>query len=516
MRELWKQAKEALQRGKQFVTHDVWHIGLPGEEVPHGLIIKQVRVIILLFRGIVEETLLLRASALTFATMLFLVPFLALMFYFIQTFDLGDQFYLSMSEKMEEGVSWVASIVDTDEEAPTPPEGTTNPEDSTPAEPGILERAATADSDENNALLEQQLLAALFPIFSSQDGLADESLGQNPVKFLAELAEKGATNPQAVTLTGLLFVLSTVFGFMRNVESSFNRIWGVKRTRNLFRAVSDYMMITLVLPFVAAAVLGITAALESELIVEALGPLAILLRGGQFMVICFTFALLYFFVPNTKVKFRFAIMGGIVAGVLWALSSWGYVKFQIGLARYALFFSGFALFPLLLMWIYVSWLILLFGALLTFAYQNEKTFAMERLAEGASYAYREALAVRTMVELARRFKSGLPGLTLTEAAEAWNVPTRLLHETLDCLAGANLVAVCATEPVRYQPARAPETTKLLDVVHAVRESGRDPSLLREDKDYRPVYSGMESGDQDCLTATIASLATRLDGGETEA
>jgi len=514
---------ESLDRGKRFVTRDVWHIGLPGEEVPHGIIIKQVRVAILLIRGVAEETLLLRASALTFATMLFIVPFLAFLFYFIQTFNLGDQVYNSVAQKVDQQFVRVVSLLK-DEETPPPDTGPSEdarqeapaPEQAAPQEPKAgstvpkSKEESAREADASNKRLQQQIMETIFPIFADENGLVEEAVGENPVQLLVNLAEKGATNPQTIGIAGVLFVLSTVFGFMRNVESSFNSIWGVRRTRNPFRAVSDYMMITLLLPFVAAGVLGVTAALESEYVRGTLGPFAVMLRGGQWMVICLTLSLLYSFVPNTRVKFRNAFLGGLVAGSLWMLSSWAYVTFQFGLARYTLFFSTFALFPLLLMWIYVSWLILLFGALLSFAYQNETTFAMERFAGAASYAYREALAVRIMVELSRRFRQGQPGLSVAEAAQAWNVPTRLLNDTLALLINAKLVTECMTEPVTYQPARSPERTTVRNIVEMMREAGCDPSQLRQDRQYLPLYQGLAQADADSLSATIEDLSKRLD------
>ena len=111
MRKWWNELIAALRRGKRFVTHDVWRIGMPGEEIPHGLIIKNVRVVILLFRGLTEETLLLRASALAFSTILFLVPFLAFVFAFIQTFNLGDQVYNQLSASLNNRLEQIAAIV---------------------------------------------------------------------------------------------------------------------------------------------------------------------------------------------------------------------------------------------------------------------------------------------------------------------------------------------------------------------------------------------------------------------
>ena len=520
---------ESLQRARVFVTRDVWHIGAPGERIPRGIITKQVRVSILLLRGIYEETLLLRASALTFATMLFIVPFLAFMFFFIQSFNLGDDVYGVLSEKLDEQLTRVVHIVrgkNGEEEAEGETEALAGTEDAAEWLSGPLAPeafvpeeglpAVTAPepepprelpAEEINEKLWEDLITLLFPGWEPQESGAD------PVQMLVNAAERGATNRQALTIGGIIYVLTTVLGLMRNVEWSFNRIWGVKRSRDFLRTFSDYVMITLLLPFVAAGVVGITAALESENFVQDIGPFVVFLRLGQITVICMTFAMLYWLVPNTRVEMRYALLGGLVAGVLWSLLSIAYLRFQIGLVRYEVFFSTFALFPLLLMYVYSSWIILLFGALVTFAYQNEATFAVERLADKASYAYREAIAVRAMIEMTRRFRRGLPGFTVTEAAEAWNVPTRLLNETLQTLADAKMAVPIAGEPVAYQPARSPETTQVLDVVRAMREAGRDPSLLRTDEIYRPLYQGLNEGNARYLTSTMAELARELENRE---
>jgi len=549
----------ALERGHRFVTHDVWQIGKPGEQIPHGFFIKHIRVAILLFRGIYEETLLLRASALTFATMLFIVPFLVFMFSFIQTFHLGDQVYSSLSRRLDDQLKNVIELlrgeeddVVVEDDAPPPPDAPAEAEGESralkvdpfdtafdwevPEEPAPLEAidpfspeaagtdpAVVAAEDEERAQLaklEEQkindeelwrrLIETLFPGFHRQ---AVEEAGldyTDPVSIMVGMAERGATNFQTLGLTGILYVLITVLGLMRNVEWSFNQIWGVSKARNFFRTMSDYIVITLLLPFVAAGVLGITAALET---LEVLTPFKAALQVGQFAIVSSTFSLLYFVVPNTKVEVRYAILGGLVAGLAWMLCSYAYVRFNIGLARYTFFFSTFALFPLFLFWIYTSWVIFLFGALLTFAYQHEKTFAMERIADDASYAYKEALAVRAVIDMARSFKEGRSPYSIAEMGEAWNVPTRLVNETIASLVKANLVTECATEPVRYQPARSPEYTRIMDVLRAVREAGQDPSHFREDESYRPIFDGISEFLPEYTSATVAELTNQLEERE---
>jgi membrane protein len=296
---------------------------------------------------------------------------------------------------------------------------------------------------------------------------------------------------------------------MRNVEYTFNRIWGVSRQRNPFRVLGHYMLLTFLLPFAAAFMMGISAALENSYIQEILGPAALLLRSSQFLVLSFSFTLVYFFVPNTKVHMRYALLGGLVAGSLYMLNSWIYIKFQYGLIRYTNFFFAFALFPIFLMYIYFSWLLLLFGALVSFAYQNEKTFALERLADETTVAYKESLAVRTMLELCHRFNKSLEPLQIKEVAECWNVPTRLLQETLDILKDKRMIIATDSLPTSFHLARSADSITVLEVINALRNAGEDPSLLREDHHYKVLYDSLDTADPHILNQSIQALSERL-------
>ncbi|MEK7794904.1 MAG: YihY/virulence factor BrkB family protein, partial [Candidatus Hydrogenedentota bacterium] len=412
----------ALRRGHQFVTHDVWHIGRPGEEVPKGFIIKNVRVVILLVGNLSRGTVMLRASALTFATILAIVPTLAILFYSVRTFHLDEAVFTMVQDQVEGTVQNVAEFFRGDDDnaaAPVEPadaetvDGTqsTSPEPSTDSPQAVVpqpladseespatttpeEPEPTNDSKKATVALQDELHRALFRDVTHQ---TDEQI--DPVKevfrLANDLADRAASDPSALFVSGIVLFLTTVLGLLRNIENAFNTIWGVRRTRPWYRMVGDYLLITILLPFVAAAVLGVNAALQSEEVLDRLGPLAVTVRAAtQYAVIWLIFTALYLVVPNTRVKTRYALLGGIVAGTLWVLLSWAYVQFQIGLTNYNLVFSTLAQFPMLLMWIYSSWMILLFGVELTHAYQNEHTFALERFAEDASFAYREAVALR--------------------------------------------------------------------------------------------------------------------------
>ena len=487
MTNYYRRAIDAINRGRRFATHDVWHIGRPGEEIPHGFIIKQVRVSIVLLQNLVQDALLLRAAALTFATIFAIVPFLAITIFVMQTFHIDQELYRQVSQRLE--VQLDAKLALPDSEA----DGGDD----------LGEDSAIQDLKRVVLRLYSQAIGESEDEKPKNGGAQDEKL-INPVEFIFDYALSGS-KIESIGLAGLMFVVVAVFGFMMNIESSFNTIWGLKRSRSWYRMFSDYLAVLLIMPFIVITVVALAAALESDNIRARLGPFAFTLIVILYAIIWLAFTALYFIVPNTKVKFRYALLAGIIAGTLWCLLTAGYLKFQFGLPRYQTLYSTLASVPILLMWVYVSWVILLFGAELSFAYQNEKTFAMERLGQGASYAYREALALRTMIEISKHFEQGIPGVSIQQSAEQWNVPTRLLNDTMDCLEDANLVTACATEPVTYQPARPPEKTTVGDIISALRESGREPSLLREDEACGNLFKELSAMDSDFHKTTIVNI-----------
>lgn len=538
MREYVKQAIEAFERARRFVSHDVWHLGRPGEKLPDGFVTKQVRVAILLVGNFIQDALLLRAAALSFATILFLVPFLIFMFAVIQSFNLGERVYAMWADELEDRLARVTAIVagqpeedepahETIDEADDPSEaldtapvaqpGLSPPDESSENMAGPLPTDEPASASVEEAAEEtevasektHELLAALLQQFLPDLPQESEDVGelQNPVEMIVQYAEEAAS-PGTLGIMGVWFILTTVFGLMRNVEDAFQRIWGLKETRSWFYMISTYLLVALIIPFVAAGALGIIAALGNERLSEQLGPFSFTLRVVQYTIIWLAFSIIYYFVPNTKVKFRYAFLSGVVAGTTWNLTAWAFWKFQFGLERNTMLYSSLALVPVMLMWVYVSWIILLLGAELTFAYQNEKTFALERFADKANFAYREAVTLRTMVETARRFDQGEDGLSSEQAAQAWNVPARLLNEILLNLEEADLVRACATDPVTYQPARSIDKIKIGDAIRALREAGKDPSLLREDEHFRPLLERL-GGTNAFLDMTFRDLLEEI-------
>lgn len=527
---------------RQFVSEDVWRIGRPGEERPDGFVAKQVRVVVLLFTNLLRGTVLIRASALAFATIFALVPFFAIIFYLIHVLALDEAIFAMVQNRVENTIEVATDIVareQAEEEvaaalphvteteageaaAAKAVEETTGidvPEVTaeTPASPdtpvevvveetldAVREGVGAEEIRESEQEFQRLLREIIFrDITHEEEGMID------PVKELfstaQDLVAKIATNPGALLISLVLFVLTTVFGLFQNIEFTFNFIWGVSKGRPLYRMFGDYVLIIVLLPFAAAAVLGVQAAMQSPALAEDMGRLSIVLRVSQYLIICLGFTALYYFVPNTHVRLRSALLGGLVAGGMWVLLSWMYVSFQVGLANYSKLYTTLAQLPMLLMWIYLSWVILLFGVELSYAYQNERTFALDRYADRASFAYRETLGIRLMLDIARRFEEGSAGLAAEEAAQRLNVPVRLVNASLETLTNAGFVAPAATEPITYIPARSLDKLRLDAVVTAIREQGRDPSLLREDEAYRAVLDELSPARSALCETTIADL-----------
>ena len=510
MRELLQQLWDALDRGRRFVTHDVWRIGVPGEAIPHGFIIKHIRVAILLVKGLLRDDVLLRASALTFATMLAIVPFLALMFFIIETFNVAetiDDLLSPVVGQRQADASAPPSALDV--KAPAGPDGTSLQEAEGSGAVDASEQVQTGSGKDKKAEVEQTLVRLLFQGLEDVERGRSGASAENPVGVIVAFARRGS-NSATLWSAGGIFLVATVFGLMMNIEYSFNRIWGVRRGRSWYRMFSDYVVILLLLPFMVAALVSVAVALKSSAISQWPGFFRLGLVAAQYAVTWFVFTALYFVVPNTRVRLRYALLAGVLMGTVWSLLSMAYVNHQFGLDRYMLLYSAFAQVPVFLMWLYCSWVIVLAGAELAFAYQNERTFAMERFAEGASYAYRETLAIYAMTELGKRFDQALPGLSAEAAANEWNVPTRLLNDTLSQLEDARLVVRTASNPPTYQPSRSLDKIRVDEVIRCLRESGRDPSALRQDAACRSILKRIEAQPRGPNACTIAALVAEHD------
>jgi membrane protein len=278
------------------------------------------------------------------------------------------------------------------------------------------------------------------------------------------------------SLAAATLFLTTVLG-IGNIEGALNSIWGVRQIRPWTRRLPDYLAVLVIAPLLLGAALSLATTLSNEWLVQRLLEIPAFqlawelgLRHAPTAVLAVGFAFLYGFLPNTSVRPLSAALGGLVAAVLVTLAQSVYLGFSIGAARANALYGGFAQLPLLFVWIYLFWAIVLLGAELAFAHQNLPLYRREVQGRVAGPAEREAVGLRIALEVARAFRDGAAPWTADTLAEALRVPVRTVRGVLaDLEVGRVVAALDSSEhPGAWQLGRPAERILVSDVLAALR------------------------------------------------
>jgi len=344
--------------------------------------------------------------------------------------------------------------------------------------------------------VQEQLKPALMQLAAGQEEVLEQIL---------EYVEK--TNVKALGTIGLVFLIWTTVKTLGTIEKSFNDIWAVSQSRSLFRKVTDYISVLVIAPILLLAAMSLTGMLQSKAVADHLllgFASRVLMRLTPFIGTWIAFAAVYIFMPNTKVRVLSAATGGVLAGTIWQLAFWVYTSFQVGMARYNAVYGTFAALPVFMIWLHLSWAIVLFGAEVSWATQNVGRYWEERRAAGVSYASREAIALRLMASLAVAFYRGGGAVSVGELARRLKAPSRLVRDILHNLVSAGLCTeVVQADATAYQPGRALERITPADVVAALRAHGQGLELS-DDGVEASIVSEM-------LEASVRSSRERLEG-----
>lgn len=405
-----------------FIKADIWRIRGRDLPRPKFWLLRLLRVVILAFRGFSTDKCSLRASALTFHTILGIVPAVAIAFGVAKGFGL---------EK----------------------------------------------------ILEERLTRALQ---------GQEEVASRIIEFSRSLLENARGGLIAGVGIGLVFwVVIKVLG---QIEKSFNDIWGIKESRSIGRKFTDYVSIMLICPIlvIVSGSATVVAASKIETIVRSvpflqfLGPVVFtLLKLLPYGVGWGLFAFIYAFMPNTKVNLKSALLGGVVAGTLYQVVQWVYISSQIGVSKYGAIYGSFAALPLFLIWLQLSWLVVLFGAELSFAHQNVDTYEFEPDCLRASRNFKTLLALVVTRMLAVNFADGKPPTNAAEISHELGAPARLTNDVLYELVDAGILSETKGESykeVGYQPARDIGKLTVAYVVEALgRRGSEDIPLVRSEE-----------------------------------
>jgi membrane protein len=282
---------------------------------------------------------------------------------------------------------------------------------------------------------------------------------------------------------GLLLLMFTVVSMVQKVENSFNWIWQVKQARSLARRFSDYLSVILIGPVLMLAAMGMIGSVASNSLVQKLASMeplgtAVLLAGRlmPIVIVSFVFAFLFIFVTNTRVKIGAALVGGVTAGILWAITGKAFASFVVGSTKYAAIYSGFAIVIIALIWLYLNWLILLLGSQIAFYCQHPEYLKIGRTRLVLTGRERETLAVELMMRIGGRFMDGPPPHAMYEIANDVGLPEEAVAQVVGCLESSGLVE--RTDTGGLVPGKDLAKIRLSDIFASIRKPSKKVPAMR--------------------------------------
>lgn len=421
-----------FQEAINFIKHDVWRIRRTTLSPGKSFILKLVRVLLLSVRGFDEDKCQLRASSLTFYSLVSIVPVAAMAFGIAKGFG--------------------------------------------------FEKA-----------LEAQLQSKLA---------GHEDILQKVIEFSNALLAN--TQGGVIAGVGLVVLFWAVLKVLGQIEESFNDIWGIREKRSMGRMFGDYLSLMLVCPVILILSGGVTVFITTQVnlimdkfaILGGFSPVIFfLLKGLPYVLMGGLFTFLYVFMPNTKVQLPAGLFAGILAGAAFQIVQWIYITFQVGVVKYNAIYGSFAALPLFLAWLQISWLIVLYGAELSFAYQNVDTYEFEPDALQSSHRLRTLLSLQTTQHLIRKFSAGEKPPTANEISGQLEIPIRFVNDILFELVQSDILSVVQIEgngERGYQPARDIHTLTLQYVIEAMEKKGLNAPPFAHGPAFDALSQSLES------------------------
>ena len=434
-----------IERVKKFVTKDIWSFDLYQKGPLRRAVANVVKVVVIAVRTFLDDKVMTKAAALTYSTLFAIVPILALIFAVAR----GLGFENVLNTLIEEGIVHTESTV----------------AESTDSLSIAYQSIASMDSTilYSDALISDSI-SAIAPIAESAD--SNQTL-KTVMQFIDGYMKY--VSGGAFVGIGLLFLLFSVYSLADGIESNLNAIWHVKKSRGMGRKITDYFSLILLIPIGIICLSGLSV-LASSILSRMQG---FQLLGGfvKFLVFALPYLLagliftgFYIFMPNTKVKFKYAVIPGFIAGCLFQELQKLYFSGQLALSSYNQIYGGFAALPLFLFWLNISWAIILFGCELAYVSQNNDNFNYFKEPDKISRRHEDFYCLMVMAFICKRFKNHKPALTRKQLADELHIPLRYVVSSLDTLNEAGLLETVLQSDER-EPAYVPATdSKAITVV----------------------------------------------------
>ena len=415
----------------QFVAGDIWRARVQEMPFLKRLWVRSLRILLLALRGFREDACMLRASSLTFYTLLSIVPVVAMAFGIAKGFGFHD-------------------------------------------------------------MLERQL----YQNFPGQ-----EEVVSRVVVFADSLLVTARGG--VIAGFGLVVLFWAVFKVLGNIEHSFNQIWQVKRERTLARKIGDYLAIMLLSPVLVILQSSATVFVTTQITnvtqkIAVLGYFSPLIYFSYnlipYLLVWVLFTLIYLVMPNTRVKFRSALVAGIIAGTGYQILQGFYFAFQIGFARYNAIYGSFAALPLLLVWLQASWLIVLLGGEIAYATQNVGKYEFEQDTSHASPGLRKLVALRICLYIVRQFGQGSTPVESDQIADDLGLPLPLTHRVLRELTDSDILREVQLVDSKLQgfiPARDADQLSISFILEALETRGVNGIPMPESPEFVALSDALE-------------------------
>ncbi|WP_051564436.1 YhjD/YihY/BrkB family envelope integrity protein [Desulfovermiculus halophilus] len=329
------------------------------------------------------------------------------------------------------------------------------------------------------------------------------------------------TNVATLGSMGVGLLLFTVFTLIGTIEKSFNTIWGVQSQRSLTRKFSDYLSVTLVCPLLIIVATSFTASMQSSSLVQYILSYTLfstvyilILKIMPFLLVSLALFFMYFFITNTRIGLGSTLVGAICAGSLWQASQQTFIHYQIGVSKYNAIYGSFAQLPLFLFWLYISWVIVLLGAEISFCLSNSGASKDENQLGEFNLDDKERLGLAVVVYLISRLQSQDESCSPRELAKALNMPVKPVNRVLTALESLGLVAVVAgNNEERLVLIGCPQRMKVEEFLRIFRRFRETGDLTFSGSDGLEKFcaqrrEAMESGE---LNMTLEELSIRIFG-----
>ncbi len=314
---------------------------------------------------------------------------------------------------------------------------------------------------------------------------------QEIINWIIEFAVKYLENTPSGQIAGigLVVLVWSVMKVLGNIESTFNDIWKVKRSRSFIRKFTDYMALMFVAIIFMISTSGMVVFISNQMkgfgILEHSTSLMVMLSPYILVWLAFTFLL--YIMPNKRVKFTAALFGGFISGTMFQLLQYGYIHSQVWLSKYNAIYGSFAALPLFLIWLQLSWLIVMYGAELSFAFQNYKSFEFDADIKRISYRYKRLVYLLITHFVVKNFENGDKPCTSMDLSVALRLPLRLVNDLVFELVESNVfieVNIDDNDDVSYQPAIDINKLTITRIVNMVEDRGSEDIHFEETDELR--------------------------------